>query len=315
MDNNMENTTPDTQENPFEAAFGVPPEASDSTNVAPFEATDGLGTVDEAQPQQASPQEGIPEQSAQVPNQLVDPNEQNRYQYWQSQADQRNNELAESKKQTELLQNQMNFMMQQQQGQAPQEEQQQEDQFPPPPERPEKPHNFNREEALSDPNSDSARYLDSKDEYRDNMDEYNNLHQQWTYAKVQEDKQKFYQEQQRVQDIQRQQAQMDQNRGSAEEYAKANFNASPDQAKQFVQDMSSKESVSMDNLWQLWLMRQNQQVSGNVPPKSDSFQQIQNAQQVPSPMGVVPSVNSGQQDPSDNLMDSMIAGYNRQNPF
>jgi hypothetical protein len=314
MDNLMENTQQDTQENAFEAAFGVPQEAPDSNNVEPFGEPQETGTVDTA-----SPELGVPEttQVQAQPEPQADPNEQQRYQYWQSEADKRTNELSETKRQNDLLQNQMNIMMQQQQQpqQAEQPVQEEEQGFPPPPEKPEKPHNFSREEALSDPNSDSARYLDAQDEHRDTMDEYNQLHQQWTYAKVQEDKQKFYEEQQRVAEIQRQQSEADQNRNSAIDYAQKTFQATPEQAQQFVKDMSSRESISMDNLWQLWLMRNNQQVSGNVPPKSDSFQQVQNAQQVPSPMGVVPAVNSGQTDPADSLMDGMIADYNRQNPF
>ena len=49
------------------------------------------------------------------------------------------------------------------------------EEFPPPPERPSRPRNFSRSEAYSDPDSESARYLDAQDDWRAEMDEYNSL--------------------------------------------------------------------------------------------------------------------------------------------
>ena len=51
--------------------------------------------------------------------------------------------------------------------QAPVEE------FPAAPEKPQRPRTFNREEAYSDPNSESARYLDELEGWRDDINEYN----------------------------------------------------------------------------------------------------------------------------------------------
>ena len=50
---------------------------------------------------------------------------------------------------------------------------QEQEEFPPPPAKPEQPRGFSRDEALADPNSDSAVYLDSVEKWRDDMMQYN----------------------------------------------------------------------------------------------------------------------------------------------
>ena len=56
----------------------------------------------------------------------------------------------------------------------------------------------------------------------------------------------------------------------------------------------------------------------NAPVQpSDAFKQTQNAQQVPSPMGVMPSSGStddGKSD-SDKIMDNIIGDFKSRNPF
>jgi hypothetical protein len=76
------------------------------------------------------------------------------------------------------------------------------------------------------------------------------------------------------------------------------------------------ESVNIDNLVQLYRMN-----SGKPAPKpaqpSDNFKQLQNAQQVPSPMGVMPSGQSSNDGRSmeDKMIDKMIGNFNSKNPW
>ena len=50
---------------------------------------------------------------------------------------------------------------------------------------------------------------------------------------------------------------------------------------------------------------------------SATFQQVQNAQQVPSPMGVMPSGQSNTDGRSmeDKMIDTMIGDFNSKNPW
>ena len=115
--------------------------------------------------------------------QPVDPkNDEKRYQYWQSQAAKRENEVKEmQQRMQEYEQYTQQSMMQNQQPHQPVQEE-----FPDPPEKPGKPRNFNRQEAFEDASSESARYLDEVEEWRDNMDEYNTLRVQYENAVTQE---------------------------------------------------------------------------------------------------------------------------------
>ena len=92
------------------------------------------------------------------------------------------------------------------------------------------------------------------------------------------------------------------------------------EASDFIQRMSDPNSITVDNLVQLYRMQQ-----GNAAPQqnpapaqpSSAFTQTQNAQQVPSPMGVMPSGNTNTDGRSmeDKMMDKMIGNFNSKNPW
>ena len=105
------------------------------------------------------------------------------------------------------------------------------------------------------------------------------------------------------------------------------YNASADEIKNFVDVMDKPESVTVDNLFQLYRMKQGGAVQGHpeggtieqaesTTPSQESFDQMKRAQQVPSPMGVLPSANkSTSSAPEDSVMDSMIGEYKSRNPW
>ena len=280
------------------------PESSADNTLTPTDAfTEPSG---EEAPKEAPSQE--------QPKPLENKNDDTRYQYWQSQAAKRDNEL----KQTQAQLQQMQHMIQQnvaQQQQEPVEE------FPPPPERPVKPRNFNRQEAYEDPNSESARYLDDIDEWRDNTDEYNQLKSEYDNALVQERMQKM--EEQRTQAERVRQARIQQARQleSVSQHVQSQYGMTPEETRGFIETMSNPSSITVDNLVQLYRMQKGigatAPAQGQPAQPSATFQQTQRAQAVPSPMGVQPTANNAAQnvDPADSIMDNMISDFKSKNPW
>ena len=271
----------------------------------------GEGTPVETVEQAQAPQEGQPSQNVDTPpTQQPVSNDERRYQYWQSEADKRQNLIDSQQKQIEMMQQQM---QQSAQTQAP--VQQEEEKFPEPPRKPAPPAGFSREDAMADPNGVSAQYLNQVEQWRDNMDEYNYLHSQYTSAKTNERIEVMEKERQEVLRRQAAEQQWHQQQTQAVQHVQGQYGATPEQAQEFVQRYSDPKSVTMDNLWKLFQLETGQgQVPNNGP--SPAFQQTQNAQQVPSPMGVVSGSGEGQQGSiEDQMMQAMINDHNKTNYF
>lgn len=275
--------------------------------------------VEEAnEPEQSEPQEEQTQKAEKGSNDEV------RYQYWQSEADKMKNENEQLKNIIETIRTHETKKTQ-----APKQEESPQG-FPPPPEKPRKPSGFSREEAWSDPSSESARYLDTVDEWRDQMDGYNQLHNEYNLAVVSEERQQMQRERE---DILRREAEKEtyqKNLANITEHLKKEYNASPDEVNNFVQTMDNPESVTIDNLFQLYRMQTGGAVQKSEPVAnkepivkaesstnpSDSFDQLKRAQQVPSPMGVLPSSNINvSSSPEETVMDSMISEYKSRNPW
>ena len=245
-------------------------------------------------------------------------NDERRYQYWQSEADKTKNENEALKQQLQQTQAMQAQMMQQQQAQPAPVEQNKAEEFPLPPEWPGKPAGFNRAEAFEDPNSPSARYLDEVEAWRDNMTEYTQLKTEYESALVRERMDK--EESIRQENIKRAQHQQQVNQQVNQIYTQVQgeYGLNAEEAKSFVNEMSKPDSLSMDNLVELWRMKHGAgtQVSQQPAQPSDAFTQQQRAQQVASPMGVLPAQQSeSTQKAEDSIMDSMISGYKKNNPW
>ena len=256
-----------------------------------------------------APQEA-PSQETQKP--LETKNDDTRYQYWQSQAAKRDNEL----KQTQAQLQQMQMQVQQA---AAQQQQEQVEEFPPPPEKPEKPRNFNRQEAFEDPSSESARYLDEMDDWRDNTDEYNQLKNQYDNALVQEQlnaQQEQQAQAQRVREAQMQEARQLQ---GVHNMVQEKYGMSAEEGQHFIKTMSNPASITVDNLVQLYRLQNGQGQAapqqGQPAQPSSTFQQTQRAQQVPQPKGVQPTAGNTQQPAEDTIMDNMISDFKSKNPW
>jgi hypothetical protein len=285
-----------------EAVFGDINEGSDSVESAFTSGNEGSEEV-------AAPETGQPAQETTKP--VVDNNnDETRYQYWQSQADKLKSENAKLR---ESMTQQTQAPVQ---PQAPVQEQVEE--FPAPPEKPQRPRNFSREDAYADPNSESARYLDDHDQWRDNMTEYNALKTQYDNAVLQERFDKI--EQEKVNNAKRAEAYrvQQQQTNEVKDYVTGHYGFSQEQANDFVQKMSNPESLTVDNLVKLYQLTESGSINNQSPTQpSDSFKQVQNAQQVPSPMGVMPSGNANNDGRSleDKIMDTMVGNFNNKNPW
>ena len=270
--------------------------------------------------QEETPQEGVPSQETtetpveqpqgEAPYQAK--KDDKRFEYWQSQADKANGQLAQQQQKIEQMQSHIN------QPQAPQQAQQPVEEFPPSPDKPNRPSRFSRNEAYDDPDSPSAQYLDELDNWRDDMNEYNQLRNQYDNAMMQEKFDNVQRE--RVRDVQRQQAIQQQNQQMVEvrELVTGHHGLTQEQATDFITKMSDPDSVSIDNLVKLYLMEQGQgnPQTGTTSQPSETFQQTQRAQQVPSPMGTMPSSgNQPVQSDENQIMDSMIGNWKAKNPW
>jgi len=312
---NVQDTPQDANAQDTSNSFGTPQVEAGQDSSGELSVDDIiLGNVDDTAPAFGTPEN----ESVETPssNEVDAKNDDNRYQYWQSQASKLENELGHVKE----AQAQQQLMMQQQMlaNQPPAQESGPE-QFPDPPAKPVKPRNFSREEAYTDSSSESARFLDEQEEWRDNIDEYRELKGQYEKAIIAEQVQQ--EQQARVQNIQRQQhmAQQKAQINQVGNLVMEKYGLNQAEAGSFIQDMSSDESLTMDNLVQLWRMKQGQGAPVGTPVPSNpspTFQQTQRAQQIPSPMGVMASTgNQAQGSTEDQIMDRMITDLDSKNPF
>ncbi len=253
-------------------------------------------------------------------------NEEVRYEYWQSQHDKLKNDYDSLQGQFQTTQQQLSQVLQNQGGTQQQAQQEQEparEEFPPAPGKPKKPSGFSREEAYTDSSSESAKYLDDVESWRDDMDEYNSLHMEYATASMQVENEAIRRKQ--VEDIQRREAeqQYSQQLDSVANQVKSSYNVNDSVAQDFVSKMSDPNSLTIDNLWRLYTLDNNLETPPPppaAPPQaqpSPDFQQAKRAQQVPSPMGVLPSQNVGvdSKTDSDRIMDSIIKDYEDTNPW
>ncbi len=286
-------------------AFGAPVEGSTDNNLpvenAFFEAKEETATEAPQKEQAPQAQETLSQDAK---------NDQRRYQYWQSQAAKRENELqalkAELAKTNEAPA----------ETQAPAEQAETVQEFPPPPPAPKKPARYSREEAWSDPSSESAKYLDEKETWDADIGQYNELKHQYDLAVMQEklDNQGKYlkhQEQQRQNKIE-QGRQIEQ----ISEHVQGHYGLTPAETQEFISTMSNPESISMDNLVQLYRMQKGGSQQPQSQGPSQEFKQAQNAQQIPSPMGVMPAQgNQSNVSDEDSIMDELINSHKTKNPW
>ena len=312
--NNMDTPQPKTPADVGMDPFGGPVVEGSSENTENISVNDAFFGQTESD-NQTAPEQGLPaenQETAPTEEPYEAKNDDKRFEYWQSQAAKKENELRTY--QQEVEQAMQNQSMQQP---APEQLARPVEEFPPPPKQPEKPRGFSREEAWSDSTSESARYLDEMDSWNTDMGDYRDLRNQYDIALVREQLQA---EQNAKREAQAQRQEYNERKKQVQEvyqHVRGHYGFNPEDAKEFVKSMSDPNSVSMDNLVQLYRMNKGgAQAPQNTQGPSDAFQQSKNAQQVPSPMGVMPSQSSqSNRSDTDQIMDSMISDFKNKNPF
>lgn len=313
------------------------------------DSTDPFAELLQVDPQEIDPSivpEGEPVQQVQQEVQQQEVNapikeDQNQYQYWQSQADKRSKELngvldnfgvksvdelsakygdiqdiapiaRYVKSNPSVLDNvEASLSNGENQGQPSQGNQEPSLQQP---QKPTKPSNYDALDAYSDPNSESFKYRDSVDEYRDNMVEYSQAENQNLKNQMIQEKEN----QQKVQESARMRNDLI-----------TNYKMEPEEVDNFVNYMSSPESVSVDNLVTLWKGQQSQAASaptqapqgareGTKAPDQTAQAMIRQREKLsmPQPVSVTPGSGQGaDQTPESSVMDAMINDYSKQNPW
>ena len=230
-----------------------------------------------------------------IPDAKSDPNQ---FEYWQSQADKRNQEIGAMKQELETMKAQMSTKEEVVET-APEVVK---------PAKPAKPTDYNHSEALADPESPSAKYLEQNQTYLESMNDYileRDAKRDAEIAEVQAQRQAMQQQQDTINNLQ------------------AKYGYTPDMANNFIDTMSSPESLSLDNLVKLHQLNisanapQAKQVSPQAQQKQAQLQQRQDKLGIPKPIGVQPgvSVQSPKVSNEDELMNAMIGDHKKVNPW
>ena len=325
MEQTITPTEPENAEQAFDApGIEQPREATTPDGANPLEDFFRVNGMEQDEPTEDPFAEVALQPSLEQPAQeaVTQPdNDEKRYQYWQSEADKARNEKQQLEGRLLALESQQ--ASQPQAVQQTQQEPEPDNYFPPPPSKPEKPKSFSREDAYADTSSDSAQYLDEVDGWRDDMDDYNRLHNEFNTALVEEERQKINTERDNIMRAEADKVQYQEQMGDIANHLRTNYNASEQEVAQFVEVMDKPESVTVDNLFQLYRLQSGNQVQQQVPTskpitetaKNDSFEQMKRAQQVPTTMGVLPATGNTGGSSEDSMMDSMVSALNDRNPW
>jgi len=223
------------------------------------------------------------------------------FQYWQSQADKRSAEV-------DMLKSQMADVMSKVSTPQADKPTQQETVLQKPV-KPVKPSSYDHSEALTDPDSASAKYLTKQSSYLEDMTEYVELSNDYYVNQMnqqQETQKAMARDNKVMQDLQ------------------VKYNYTPEQANDFMQKMSSPDSLSLDNLVQLHQLKQPnaaQQVT-QITPEAQKKVALMNQRQeklsIPKPIGVQPGASDqslSNKNTEDKMMDAMIRNVSKRNIF
>lgn len=250
--------------------------------------------------------EEVQETSTNEPSEVSDvsnPKESpDQFQYWQSQADKKTAEVESLKKEVEALKSKEPSAPEQPQPAVQSQEIVR-------PVKPVRPSSFDNSEALTDPDSKSAKYLAAKEQYLDDMTEY---------LMSQEEKRNQLTEQQ----LAEQQKLQSQNQLLSD--LQSGYGYTPEEANDFLDKMSKPESLSLDNLVKLHKSLSSRE-SENIPmtqqpnvidPRQSEMAQRQQKLAIPKPITVQAGANKqSSKSIEDQMMDSMVANYKKKNPF
>jgi len=291
-------------------------------------ATDPMETEESVSPESQTVNEDM-ELQGEVPK-----DDQNQYQYWQSQADKRSKELndvlgrfgVESvdelqskyadiqdiapiaryiKSNPNVLDN-VEASLSNGQAQGQPQEGNQEPSLKQP-EKPTKPSSYDAIDAYSDPESESFKYRERVEAYRDSMIDYSRQENDMLKQQIA---------------LEQEQAQQRQQQNQLKNDLVSKHKMQPDEVDKFINYMSSPESVSVDNLVTLWKNQQSigtQEPAPQKPatdPTAEAMIRQREKLSMPQPVSVTPGGDKGaDRGVNDTVMDAMISDYKKQNPW
>lgn len=248
-----------------------------------------------------------------MPQEQIKPvnNDEVRYQYFQSLADKTRAENEDLKLKMAELEGRLSTVNQPVQQQQPEVQEESFPDFTIP--EPQSPMNFNWQEAYTDPNSDSARYLIEKQKYDNQLANYTKLASQYAIAKAQEAEKNAYQKMNEYQTQMAQRMEQEQKLNQVQSELQYKYGLTRDQANDFITKMSDNNIFNLENMvkfYQTISQPQQQQPygyhqQGQYGQPSQAFNQYQRAQSIPNVMGVT-NTQPQAQSPMQNMLRNMI---------
>ena len=263
-----------------------------------------------------SPEVQTQEQEVEMPAEAPSKEDDESFQYWQSQADKRAKELEEVKVRYQALEDiapiaryirenpqvlnsvESSLSADNSQETLPTENSAS---LAKKPERPSKPANYDPIEATSDTESESFKYRESMEAFRDEMMDYYESRERTREVEVQKRQEQIAQ-QNYMENVRSQLSNV--------------YGFDTNESEAFIQDMSRPESLSLENLVTVWKLKNKpteQQIK--APQKVRQMQSQKEKLAVKQPVGVAPSQGQVAKGVEDQLMDAMIADHVSKNPW
>ncbi len=212
----------------------------------------------------------------------------------------------ETKKEEIDKQNEQRQQYEQQQQQQRQQQQQASEEnqieIPEKPRPPKKPVDFNASEAYSDPSSSSAKYLQEKEEYRDSVEDW-----QTQIMAI-----GLQQQENRINDLTKSIAgalkEQETNLRRKTVYDNAvsdlvnKHGLNHEQARDFIATMQKPESLTLDNLVEIYKKQNNMDNQG----PSDDFKQRQRSQEFRTPMSMQESKSNDSRPVENQLLSGFL---------
>jgi hypothetical protein len=286
----------DDQKAVLDAIFG-------SQSDAAFDDDDGWeeDTGDTSEQQQSLPETQAQEQET-VQEQHTD-NDAVRYQYWQAEAQKKENELAKMRAETEYYKRLAEL---QEQGSEPEPQDAKPARFPDPPSAPKAPIGYSPEEALSNPQSPSAQYVADYQQWQQNMFEYSNLKTQYLEAVLEEKFQELEQEKAQAREDYERKRQYDAQISSVRSEVMQKFGVDERVADDFISKMNDPQSLTIENLYALYNAVYNKGAQATKKP-TDTFQQSKVANQFgPAFNNLPPGISTTGKSQEDQIFDALV---------
>lgn len=269
----------------------------------------GINKQDDAfdKPKEAVPQDSEPAVEEQPKDQEATPrdNDKVRYEYWQSEADKRANELAQAKAEAEYYKMVAAAKLQE-------EEPETEERFPAPPTEPQAPAGYSMEEAMQDPRSESAKYVRDFQKWQQDMLSYSVARTEYLEQMILEQRQQSVLEKAKAIEEATARREQEAQIANIERDVMTTYKADKETARDFIEKMSDPKNLTVDNLWKLYQAVYGKQ---SKVPSQDFAQARQAGTFAPAPAMLPNGTPEDTRSPEDIIMGGLKQRFNQQNDW